>query len=537
MDFDVFIRNGRVIDGAGNPWFEGDVGIKDGKIEKVGYIPNAQANRVIDAAGLVISPGFINTHSHSDLSMLINPRFESKVRQGITTEIGGLCGYSAAPVTKESFEDLKAIFVVGAAFFHLLWKETKWGWSSFEEYMQRLERDKFAINFGSYVGHFNARVAVIGNVNRTATYSEIEKMKMYVTEAMEHGALGFTSGLSLTSAASDEIAELAKVAAQYGGHYNEHQRAFGAKILDATRETLDIVEKANVRTVISHHMPLADSREEDFELLRQAREKGLQITFDHWFCRFGGASGLLAFFPRWFTEGSFPEMMDRLKNHSLRERVKKEIVDSGKWFGHASVLKQLEIRNIQKNNDLVGKNITEAAEVRGQDVIDTVCDLLLEEDPYYSVFTKSPPIIVTKEENILATLPHPLAAVADDNPSLAPYGPLSFIRDERAYGAFAEILGSYVRDKKVITLEDAIRRMTSFPAQVLGIRDRGLLREGMWADITIFDYNRIRNRASPTDPTRYAEGVEYVLVNGQVIIDRGEHTGALPGRIIRHSAS
>ena len=547
LTFDLVIRNGFVIDGAGNPWFRADVGISGGKIAKVGRLDTVGAEKLIDARGLVVSPGFIDIHSHSDLALLINPRAESKVRQGVTTEVIGNCGGSAAPINNETVNFLKDDWGLEA-------KEVAWNWSTFGEYLNQLEKQGVALNVAPLVGHGTVRIAVMGVDNRPPTPEELEKMKDLVAQSMEDGAFGMSTGLVYLPgcyADTSELIELCKVVARYRGIYASHIRGERETIVEALKEAIEIGEKAGVPIQVSHNCPKWGGSEklpEMFKLYEKARARGVDVTMDN-DAHTDLNPELSYILPQWAQAGGVEKVIERLRNPEIRERIKKEIVeDKYPGPGYCGLVKhgrwdRIFLFRCKKNKDLIGKNFEEIAKIKGaKDPFDAYFDLLIEEKGDASALFN-----YIDENDIRTVLKFHLMMVSTDGSAYAPYGALGKIDGYSpcSYGEYPYILERYVREEKVITLQEAIRKMTSFPAQKLGLRDRGLIREGAWADIVIFDINKIKDRATsrypytfplPNFPHKYPEGIDYVLVNGQIVVEKGEHNGLLLGKVLRHKA-
>lgn len=532
MTFDLVIMNGRVVDGSGNPWFRGDIGILEGKIVEIGRLGTSGAERIIYADGLIVSPGFIDIHTHNELTLMINPEAD-KIRMGVTTEIGGLCGVSAAPVVKNRFEELLvAFYTVGGAYsFFVNNPAIKWDWSTFGEYMRKLEGLRFSVNFGSYVGHLNLRVAAMGLADRVATEEEIEDMKGLVAEAMENGAFGLSTALSYTAADTREIIELCKVIAHYGGHYAQHDRV---GTIESTREGIEIAEKSGVPLQLSHHSKIR-AVEEDLELIERARDRGVDVLMDHWVVPYGGAAGPIARLPRWAREGGWTKVIERLKDPETREKIKEELKEAGR-YAHRWENTVLRGVGSEKNKVYCNMSFAEITELKGIEPFDALFDMYIEEDGIMEI-DSSPTFVDDRPPELppgmIQYLKSPLMMIGSDS-ILETNTP--FLPDPRAYGVYPGILEYYVREKKYLTLEDAIRKMTSLPAQRLGLRDRGLIREGMWADIVVFEKDKIKSMSIPGPPekaNRLAKGIEYVIVNGEVTIDRGEHAGAFAGKILR----
>lgn len=544
MVFEVLVKNGFVVDGTGNPWFEADIGISKGKIAEIGRLGNASAEKTIDADGLVVSPGFIDIHTHSDLALLINPKAESKIRQGVTTEVIGNCGSSSAPVRKETLKFVKDEWGPEA-------KAVKWNWTSFGDYLNRMERKGVSLNVASLVGHGTVRTAVIGVENRPPTEVEMKKMKALVAQSMKDGAFGLSSGLVYLPgcfASTGELIELCKVVADYGGFYTSHIRGERETIVKSLKEAIEIGEKANVPVQVSHNCPKYGAHgkfEEQSKIYEAARARGVDVTFDNdAHTDFNPSLSLVL--PQWAQAGGNRKIVKRLKDPDTRKRIKQEIKDDKfPGPGYSGLVKhgrwdRIFLFKCKQNKDLIGKSIKEIARGRGVDPFDVYFDLIIEEKGEVSGLFS-----YIEEDDIRAVLRHPLMMVCSDGAATAPYGVLGKINGYSpcSYGEYPYILERFVREEKVISLYDAVRKMSSFPAQRLGLKDRGLLKEGMWADIVIFDFNTIKDRATnrfpytfplPNFPHKYPEGIHQVLVNGEIVIQKGRHRGVFPGKVLRH---
>ncbi len=546
MNYDIIIKNGRVFDGTGNPWMKLDVGICAGRISSVGDLDASQAMHVIDATGLIVSPGFIDIHTHSDLTLLINPNAESKVRQGVTTEVLGNCGTSPAPTNNATLELLKKTWGSEA-------DEVDWSWTTFGDYLRRIEDQGTAVNIVGLVGHGTIRIAVMGVDSQPPSSKELEEMKELVASAMADGAFGMSSGLVYlpgSFATTDELVELCKVVARQGGLYTSHIRGERETIVDALKEAIAIAKRSGVRLQVSHNCPKYGAHgkfEEMSRIYDAARGRGVDLTIDN-DAHTDFNPQLSQVLPQWAQAGGDQAAAERLRDPKMRERIKKETLDDTlPGPGYAGLVKhdrwdRIFLFHAVKNRALIGKSFEEIAALRSQEPIDAYLDLLVEEDGDASALFN-----YIDEEDIKALLRHPLMMVCSDGNAVAPYGALGKIQGywPCSYGEYPYILERYVREEGVLTLQEAIRKMTSFPAQKLGLRDRGQIREGMWADIVVFNFENIRDRATcrfpyefplPNYPHKYPEGIEHVLVNGEVVVTKGEHTGALPGHIIRHKS-
>jgi N-acyl-D-amino-acid deacylase len=541
--FDTVIENGLLIDGTGNPWFRGDVGIHRGKITKIGGF-DEKAERVLDVSGLVVCPGFIDIHTHSDLSLLINPRAESKIRQGVTTEVVGNCGVSAAPVKRGTLQLLKDEWGSEA-------DEVQWNWSTLGDYLSCLEKKGISLNVATFVGHGTVRIAVIGVDNRQPTKEELEEMKTLVAQSMKEGAFGLSSGLVYLPgcfAKTSELIELSKAVAAYGGIYASHTRGERETIMDALKEAITIGEKAGLPVQVSHNCPKYGAHgkfKEMANIYEEARAREVEVTLDN-DAHTDFNPSLSQTLPPWAQVGGIKKIVERLTDPETRRRIKKEIIeDRFPGPGYNGLLKhgrwdRIFLLDAKKNKDLMGQNLQQIADLRRQDPFDTFFDLIIEEKGEVSALFN-----YIEEEDIRTVLKNPLMMVCSDGAALTTSGVLGRIGGYSpcSYGEYPYILQRYVREERILTLQDAIRKMTSFPAQKLGLKDRGLLREGMWADIVVFDAQTIEDKATsrypydfplPNYPHRYPEGIEYVIVNGQVVVERGKHKGVFPGKVLRH---
>jgi N-acyl-D-amino-acid deacylase len=532
-DFDVLIAGGRILDGTGAPWYAGDVGIVGDRITAVGPLGSRTATTRIDAAGTYVAPGFIDMLGQSELNVLADGRAASKITQGVTTEITGE-GSAIAPLddrlaaeAKPSFDALKVTL----------------DFRTLGEYFARLEtRSRPAINVGSFVGAGGLRGYVIGDQQRVATSQELDRMKTLVREAMQQGALGISTSLQYVPdrfASTEEIVELAKVAAEYGGRYLSHQRSESNKILDSLNEAFTVAEQARIPTEIWHlktayranwgRMP------EVLRHIESARARGLDVTANMYpYDR--ASNGLDACLPLWVRDGGTEAMIARLKDPAQRERVKRDMEDpnpgdwENQWYGSGGaggvLLSSVLDPSLRRWE---GKTLLEIGKEMGKDPRDAVMDLVIADRAESSVI-----ISIMREDDVRAALAHPMIAIGTDSGARAEDGPLSISKSHpRAWGSFTKILGTYVRDEKLVSLEDAVRRFTSRPAARIGITDRGLLRPGMKADITTFDLAQVRDRSTYTDPTHYSEGIRHVFVNGQAVVRDGRITEARPGQVIR----
>ena len=540
---DLIIKNGKIIDGTGNPWYKADLSIENGKIAEIGQLKNISAGKIIDAKGLVVSPGFIDIHSHADATNFINPKQESTIRQGITTHIAGNCGYGLAPINPER-KDLVVNYlgdIVASS------DQLKIEWTTFNEYLNKVQESGISSNMMLLVGHGVVRIAAMDFDNREPTESELNIMKDHVRESMESGALGLSTGLLYPPgifAKTDEIIELCNVVAEYNGYYFSHIRSYGGQLMKSMKEAIKIGEKSGVRVQISHisvfGKPFWGSSDRVLQLIEKSRAKGIEVNTDlHPYDSV--MTDLMILLPPWAYEGGKAKTIVRLKDPETREKIRHQQIngpenrdDWPEWapvdlIGWDNIL--IVMLKSEKYKMYEGKNIKEIADAEHKDVYDALYDLLIEEGAEANMIITH----LRGEEDIVNFIKSPLAAFETDATSTAPYGELSKGKPHpRGYGTYPKILGEFVREKKVISLETAIRKASSLPAQMVGILDRGLLKEGLWADIVIFNPDTIIDKATYTDPHQYPEGIEYIIVNGEIVIEKGIHTEKLPGKVLRH---
>ena len=529
--FDIVITDGRIIDGTGSPWFSGDLGIRGGKIAAIGNLAAASRTRTIDAHGQVVAPGFIDMLGQSELTILVDPRLPSKIYQGITTEITGE-GESVAPMND-------AIRRSGKKGFDLLGIQPDW--QTFRQYFLRLERQGIGINVADYVGATTARKMVLGDDDVQPTPAQLDQMKQLVRQAMLDGAVGMSTSLEYPPAPyakTEELIALASEASRYGGIYATHMRSESTAILQSLDEVIRIAREAHIPVEIWHfkvagkpsfgHMPEAVAK------IEAARSQGVDIAADTYAYTAWG-NGLSAFIPPWAHDGGTAKLLMRLKDPLARERIRKDLLTpSDEWeneWQHITGPESILIGSVQnpKLLPLQGKTIADVAKLWNKDPMDTIFDLLIEDDAATGVAVQG-----MSEPDVVLALRQPWVSIDNDSSGVSPEGILGREHSHpRAYGTFPRILRKYVREEHMLTLEDAIRKFSALPAQRLRLEGRGLLRVGMWADVTIFDPATIRDLATFDNPNQLSQGMDYVLVNGVPVIDQGKMTGARPGRVLR----
>ena len=532
--YDLLIVNTKIVDGSGNPWRHGNVAIKDGFIVAVGNTLSDQAQVTIDGHGLVTCPGFIDFHAHSDVSLLVNPRAESAVRQGITTQVCGNCGVSAAPLAPEEIADLRRIFVYADDPVEAI----PYTWQSMAEYLDLFRQHGIAINVATMIGSSNLRRIVVGQEERSPSTEEMTRMKSILAQALEEGAWGMSSGLDFVPdrySTTEELIELGGVLRQYGRIYPTHYRNGIGRPMEATAEAIRIGEEAGIPVDIAHYCTVCPENwgriPEGIALVEAARARGVDVAFDNptLYSRGSSGGGGQNLLPPWALVGGTERMLERMRDPKRASRAKRDVEYGGwpSWINQSWDETLLTQVSIEKNQQYVGQTIAEIAARRGEKPIDTVFNLLLEEE---ARFHMAP---ITKSwDDIDFVVKHPLCKISSDGTARAPYGPLAGCKHPRCYGIFPRALGRLVRDRSVLRLEDAVRKMTSAPAARLGLLDRGLLRTELAADICIFDPKTVIDRADWENTEAYPDGIQTVIVNGQTVIQDGEHTGALPGQVL-----
>jgi N-acyl-D-amino-acid deacylase len=566
--YDIIIKNGKIVDGSGNPWYSGNVAIKDGKIVKISRADLGEAKRVIDAKGLVVSPGFCDLHTHSDMTILYHKYAKSTIHQGVTTEGVGQCG-TAAYGFEESYK--KNMVMELAQFAKKMPDEIIIDWKTLGEWREKVESQGVGINIAPYVAHGTVRQSVMGAESQDdekfdPTEEEMEKMKAHVRQAMQDGAFGLSTGLRYPwgrNAYTQEVVELCKVVAEYGGIYISHMRSESDTVIESVREVIQISEEAHVPSSITHHKAVFPENwgkvTETLRLIDEARSRGLEVICDFYPWTHAAEGNLGGGFIQYLlTEDTKPEelsnyidnLVEVISEGETWERIKKNAEEAytkemeaferrkemlAKQGIKAPVPWNPETFNYivhsQTHPELIGKNFREAAQALGiEDFMDAARKVYL--DDQGRTMTAGG---IMHEQDVITILKHPTSAIStdgaafDEKPDTS--SPLAWAHP-RNYGTYSKVLQRYVREMKIINLEEAVRKMTSLPLKFLGVADRGLIAEGMWADITLFDADKITNKATFAEPTVYPEGIHYVLVNGQIAIDNGEETGVLAGKVL-----
>lgn len=532
--YDVLIKNGRIIDGTGDPGFYADVAIRDDSIAAVGSLDEAEADQVIDATGLTVTPGFIDMHTHSDYTLLIDGNAESAIRQGVTTEILGE-NQSAGPLLGAARIELER---------SLEPTPLDPDWTTLGDYFSRLEESGVSVNVASYVGSGQVRMAVMGSENREPSDAELSEMESLVDQAMQEGALGLSSALSYvpnTFMGVDEIVRLAKVAARHGGIYATHLRHQNLEIESGIREAIEIGRRADLPVHIFHfkvkHPKMWGKFYQYTSLVDEARAEGITVTADL-YPYIAGTTNLAASMPPRFLDGGTEKMLELIRNPEVRAEIRRDI-DRGlpEWeneVAEAGGWGRMVVSAVQKpeNKKYEGKSMAEVAEMMGKDPVDAMCELLLSEGGRVPMIQHA-----AAEADLEHAIGLPWTAIGSDGVAMNPDDfPWMGRPHPRSYGTYPRVLKVYVKEKGLVPVSDAIRKMTGLPAQILGFQDRGLLRPGMKADVVLLDAEGVADRATFENPQVYPLGIEYVFVNGVMVLDRGNHTGAHPGRVLRRTA-
>ena len=518
--FDLVIRNTKIIDGSGNPWYQADLGISGERIAKIGRID--EGHQIIDAAGFVAAPGFIDTHSHSDLNLIAEPEAMQKTMQGITTEVVGQDGLGEAPITDETLGDWRR-YLAGLNGN----PEIEWSWRKFGEYLDALEKSETSTNVASLVGHGNLRLLAMGMENRAPTQAELATMKRLLDVSMAAGGFGLSTGLiypPCVYADTAELTELCTVAASHGGIFVVHMRSEGSGLFDSINEVAKIGRDAEIPVHVCHFKVSGPDNwgkaGEAISLVEAHRRDGVNLTADQ-YPYIAGSTFLSSLLPISAHEGGVERMLERLRDPYARAQIRDLIAESRglNWGWHNILVTSV---NTEKNKPQEGLNLMEISERRKEDPIEALFNVIMEEENAVTMVSFN-----MSEEDVRTIMKSPFQMVCTDGIMLRgkPH--------PRVHGSFPRVLGRYVKEG-VISLEDAIRKMTSLPAQTFGFRNRGLLKPGMYADITVFDPDNIIDKGTYQDPIQFPVGIEYVIVNGKITVERGTHTGMRAGKVLRN---
>ena len=526
---DLKIEGAQVIDGTGRPGARADVGIMDDRIAAIGDLHREPAGSNLHASGKVVAPGFIDMHSHSDWRLWENRRAESKVRQGVTTEVVGNCGFSPAPVSDEFLDDLRgfALHVPAGMDFR---------WRSVGDYLRAFDANGTAVNVIQLIGHGTLRVAAMGFARRAPTPAELGLMQALLADGIEDGAWGLSTGLIYAPgsyATTEEIVALATVAGRHRGFYASHIRGEGATLLDAVREAIHVGREGDLPVQISHvkaaGRPNWGKVADALALVDAARAEGLDVMADV-YPYTASSTTLRTLLPDWALEGGIDAMLTRLADPDVRARIRRDVEAPATGQGLLDRIgwENIMVASCTRRKDAEGQRISELAASRGMDALDAALELIIAEGGKGSMI-----LFQLDERDLRRALVHPAVMIGSDGSALAPYGELAAGKPHpRSYGTFPRVLGEYAREERVLTLPQAVHKMTALPARRLGLKDRGVVAVGAKADLVVFDARRVADRATYQEPHQYPSGIEHVLVNGCFVIKGGEHTGSLPGRLL-----
>ena len=524
--FDLLIKNAKIVDGSCTPWYIADVAVKDGKIARIGRIDD-EALEIVDADHKVLAPGFIDIHSHTDAALLLHKQNESRILQGITTELGGDCGFSPMPLTPERREVLKN------RYFGFTEKELEPDWEDTAGFLDKVEANGTSVNYATLAGHGSIRIAAMDFDDREPSTQELEKMRKLTAQFMEQGCYGFSTGLIYppsSYANTNEIIELAKVAASYGGFYKSHIRWEGDDVIQAVEETIEVAEKTGIPAQIDHHKVLGRKNwkyksHATIARIARAREDGLDITADQ-YPYTATATYLATNIPGWAHEGGTPKLLERLKDPETRKKLAQEIRENAEKIQRS--WSDLYVSSVQseKNAWVMGKNIEVIARELGKEPIDTIIDLLIEEGCFVDQIN-----FAMHEDDVEYIMKQPFVMIGSDG-SAYPMATKK-VPHPRSFGAFPRVLAKYCRQQKLFSLETAIHKMTGMSAARIGLHDRGLIKAGMWADLVLFDFDKINDTPSFTKPAVPCEGILRVYVNGALTALNGVHTGCCAGKVLR----
>ncbi|MFX0196756.1 MAG: amidohydrolase family protein [Candidatus Hodarchaeota archaeon] len=532
--FDLIIQGGKIVDGTGNSWLRADLGINRGRIAQIGELSGHECRRLIDASSLIVSPGFIDIHSHSDFSLITNPKAESHLKQGVTTVVIGNCGLSPFPVQPEKTQLLMEYsknLMVGAELT----------WADMDGYFAQLQEPGLSVNVVPLVGFGNLRVAVMGMDNRKPSEGEMSRVKEILATHLRSGLFGMSTVLIKPPdcfSTTQELTELCDVVAANHGFYATHLRSESNGLENALNEAIDIGRRASVPVQVSHHKAAGRSNwgktQRTIEIMDKARAEGVDVMCDL-YPYLAASTDVVFLLPPWLHEGGLQKLLQRIEQRDVRSRVRSEIAEGyPDWWNpvrEAGGWEKVTLISVasDENKWVEGLTVPQVSEKKDQDLYDALFDLLIEEQGVVRMV-----IEMMCEEDVERILKYPFAAIGSDGwcEDLDKTSEKGLVHP-RLYGTFPRILGEYVRNRSVIRLEEAIRKMTSLPAQRLGLWDRGILRQGMAADIVVFDADTVEDTATYTEPRSFPIGIQYVMVNGEVAVDRGKYVRASGGRILR----
>lgn len=536
---DLLIKNAQIVDGSGKPSYFGEIGICGDKIIKIADVISENAKNVIDAKGMVVAPGFIDAHGHSDFTLFVNNKGESKIRQGITTEVTGNCGFTAGPITKEYKDDL--VYYLANTIVLSDEEKSKWNWKTQNEFLEYTAKDGLSFNVVPLVGQGMIRVGVMGFEDRMPDRNELEKMKDMLRTELEAGFFGMSMAFAYEPGnfmRDEESIEICKVLKEYDGIYTIHLKDQGKDLLPSVEQAINIGKKSGCRIQISHlkakYKANCGKAGEAIKMIEKAKADGLEISFDTYpYIAYG--SGLIDLMPPWVKKDGPRAMCEKLQNSETRRKVIYDmengidgwetIMNSDGW----EKCVQIASLKTEENKACEGKLISQIAKERGCSGYEAVVDLIISENASVKCIW-----FAMDEDEVVSVMKHPDVMFGTDGRACATYGKLSKgAVHPRYYGTYPRIFGKYVREDKIMTLEEAVKKSTSAPAKQFGIKERGEIKEGYFADLVIFSPDEIAETNSFANPHSYPDGIDFVIVNGEIVVEKGEHTGKLPGKILR----
>jgi len=532
--YDVLIKGGRIYDGGGKAPFDGDVAVRGGKIVSVGVVEAGEAACTIDASGLAVMPGAIDAHSHSDLTLPVHNRAESSIRQGITTEVAGSCGWSMAPCKQETIDGvLKGL--IDALASEQDFKAMSWEWRTFGDYLSALEKKGIGTNLVPIVGQSLVRAHILGRDNRPASKGEVEAMKAILRESMDEGARGLSTGRSYEPGCfgdTEEVIQLAKVVAEHGGIYTTHIKDEGNEEFAAVEEAIRIGREAGLPVEVSHHKSIGAANfgkvNRTLQMMEEARSQGVDINCDVYPYDYAQISFLWRVLPGKFGDAGKQDLLAKMPDRSFRDQIKAELAKRAGTFGGAGFASNYLVVSCPMRRDLEWKTLQEIA--GSGDVVDAVCDLLFETKMDVKAAGRM------SEPDVQTVIRHPATMIGTDAFALDRDMGEDVAIHPRHYGTFPRVLGHYVRDVGLVSLEEMVRKVTSLPAGKFGLGDRGWIKEGYWADVLVFDPATIVDKATAENPAAPPVGLDYVLVNGTIVVEKGQYRPAFTGRVLRRKA-